>query len=107
MELTQLIDLINSEDIQDFDLAVNILETKNWNPRNTGLFISRNLDRNSYAYRYNLVPDNKVTHWRFSFGSRGGIWEQLDSGYKHTYAIPDFNFNDFEKVISDYFYGKK
>jgi len=56
------------------------------------------IDRENNVITIKLTEPNNINQ---------GIWNQIATGYKHTYTTTNFNINTFSTAVKGYFYGKQ
>lgn len=101
MNLEQIRDMMNSEDVGDFDLAIDLLRTdyRRSSPMNVFLRIKdlvlRYLDQKRFTYTANYNDLSFERHKIMNIG----LWEQLKGGNKVIYNPGKFSLNDLVNLI--------
>lgn len=99
------------------------METVGMTPKLLGQMVKEGKARMKFAYAYDEVSIKSIARDRENYlmwGSGGramfdgqdevlmssGLWQQLDSGYKHVYNLNNFGLDMFKSVISNYLHPK-
>lgn len=92
-------------------------------PKDLGDMVRQGKARMKFAYAYDEISTRVIARDRENYlmwGSGGrinfdgqdeiymsaGLWQQLDSGYKHIYNLNNFSLDMFKSVISNYLHPK-
>lgn len=99
------------------------MQTTGIGPEGLGKLVAEGRARMKFAYAYDEISIRQIARDRENYlmwGSGGrvkfdgqdellmasGLWQQIDSGYKHIYNFNNFGLDMFKSVISNYLHPK-